>query len=76
MADWRKHAACRGMGASLFFTSKGESLAPAKAVCAICPVRLPCAHEGAEERFGIWGGTDARQRRRTRKTVIPVGRVA
>jgi len=34
----------------------------AKAICAGCPVRLPCMEDGRDEPFGIWGGVVPRRR--------------
>jgi WhiB family redox-sensing transcriptional regulator len=42
--------------------------AEAKAVCAGCPVRLPCAEAGAYEPFGVWGGLGEAERRVTRRS--------
>jgi WhiB family redox-sensing transcriptional regulator len=70
---WEARAACRGMGSEVnFFPDRGESLEPARAICARCPVREPCLElalapmEGGLV-FGIWGGTSARERVRLRK---------
>jgi WhiB family transcriptional regulator, redox-sensing transcriptional regulator len=69
--SWRLRAACRSADSSLFFAADGERDSDrrvrelrAKAVCAGCPVRLPCrsyalAHQ---ERYGIWGGLSERER--------------
>lgn len=65
---WRKHAACRGISADVFYpvTEDEADAAEAKAVCAQCSVRQAClefalAHR---EREGIWGGATERERRR------------
>ena len=41
----------------------------ARAICAACPVRGQCLAYAitADERFGIWGGLDPRQRRTLRR---------
>lgn len=42
----------------LFFSESLDDIAAAKALCAECPVRLPCL-EGAlarREPWGVWGG--------------------
>ncbi|MFP5322758.1 MAG: WhiB family transcriptional regulator [Acidimicrobiia bacterium] len=61
--------ACRGADPDLFFPDRGESLEPAKAVCAECVVRDECLEFAlaAGERFGVWGGTSERERRRIRR---------
>jgi WhiB family redox-sensing transcriptional regulator len=58
---WRKQAACKGLDVEAFYpVSEDEAdAAEAKAICAVCPVRL--AHR---EREGVWGGTTERERRR------------
>jgi WhiB family redox-sensing transcriptional regulator len=48
-----------------FFPGRGESAAPAKAVCRTCPVSDTClAFAMDHDAVGIWGGTSERQRRR------------
>ena len=49
-----------GTGAlvDLFFSESLDDIAAAKALCAECPVRLPCL-QGAlarQEPWGVWGG--------------------
>jgi WhiB family redox-sensing transcriptional regulator len=39
----------------------------AKAICAGCQVRADCLEAGLEEKYGVWGGTSARERARLRK---------
>jgi hypothetical protein len=61
---WQAQAACRGVGVEVFFPERGESTAPAKALCATCPVTEPCrqyaiAHTDV---YGVWGGTSTQQR--------------
>jgi WhiB family transcriptional regulator, redox-sensing transcriptional regulator len=63
--DWQLRGACRNADPDLFFHPDGErgparlarELA-AKAVCAHCPVRMPCAGhaERVREPYGVWGG--------------------
>lgn len=72
--DWRDEAACRGDDASLWFPvavavevnakARARLEAPAKAVCAACPVRSAClAHAVATgEHHGIWGGLNPVER--------------
>ncbi len=63
---WHKDAACRGMGPELFFPERGHSTEEAKKICATCPVVDECWEYASEnrERFGIWGGSADRSRRR------------
>lgn len=67
--DWYEHAECRGAPAAVFYPTQGESTAPAKAVCARCPVSVECLAWALDhgEKFGVWGGTSERERRRMRK---------
>ncbi|MHB1923365.1 MAG: WhiB family transcriptional regulator [Acidimicrobiales bacterium] len=68
--EWRRQASCRLMPAEMFFPvgTSGvavEDLAAAKAVCAVCDVRVACLDYAVETRqeFGIWGGADEEERR-------------
>ena len=60
---------CRGMDPDIFFPDRGESLTPAKTICADCIVRDECLEYALDnrERFGVWGGTSERERRRLRR---------
>jgi WhiB family redox-sensing transcriptional regulator len=59
--DWHELARCNdsaGTLTSLFFSEELQDIAAAKAICARCPVIVPCL-EGAIERrepWGVWGG--------------------
>lgn len=68
--SWFDEALCRGAGHHLFFPDQGDmhGARDARAICARCPVRSEClAHAMTfEEHFGIWGGTNERDRRRLR----------
>jgi WhiB family redox-sensing transcriptional regulator len=76
--DWRAHAACKGYDPELFFSSddltdkreRVEREAAAKAVCGRCPVRLDCLEYAiaAGERYGVWGGLNAQERRAYART--------
>jgi WhiB family redox-sensing transcriptional regulator len=71
--DWRPQAACRGLDPDMFFASEDlenrqerrEREATAKAVCARCGVVEECLTYAiaAGERYGIWGGLNADERR-------------
>lgn len=65
---WQALAKCVGKSA-LFYPAKGESTAPAKAICAECPVKPSCLRFSLEnkETFGIWGGTSEKERRVLRR---------
>lgn len=71
--DWRQNAACAGLDPELFFSSeevenrqeRREREAAAKAVCGRCTVVDDCLAYALEarERYGIWGGLTADERR-------------
>lgn len=65
---WHAEAACRGVGAGAFFVEQGGDVAPAKAMCAECPVIEACAQDSLGEMYGIWAGTNPIQRRDARRT--------
>jgi WhiB family redox-sensing transcriptional regulator len=56
--EWVKRAACRGHQALFFDEKTAEAVAAAKALCAVCPVRLECLDRAVvhRERDGIWAG--------------------
>jgi WhiB family redox-sensing transcriptional regulator len=69
--SWLLDAACRGCDSNIFFTSRGENkaLAKAKAICARCPVTQECLEYALSQPFtcqGVYGGTSERERRRIR----------
>lgn len=65
---WLDHAACRGVPTAVFFPGIGKPTAPAKKICADCPVLDPCLDYALETPWltGIWGGTSEKQRREIR----------
>lgn len=67
---WVDHAECRGASAAVFFPERGESIASAKAICAVCPVRIECLEEALEanERYGVRGGLSVTERQTMRRT--------
>ncbi len=68
---WRDQAACAGSDLELFFPAgeDEESAAPAKAICAICPVREDCLNYAisTNQPEGVWGGMTGPERRRLRR---------
>jgi WhiB family redox-sensing transcriptional regulator len=64
-ARWREEAACRGARIEVFFPGRGETAAPARQVCAQCPVRQKCLEFAVSNRIvhGIWGGLAGPERR-------------
>lgn len=67
--SWQDRAACHDADGTVFFLEKGGSTRAAKAICARCPVRVPCLQYALDhdERFGIWGGKTERERRRLKR---------
>lgn len=75
--DWMIDAKCRGITAtSLFYPDRSnDQVMQAKAVCKgedgskPCPVLQECFDYAmdTEEKFGVWGGTSERERRRIKK---------
>jgi WhiB family redox-sensing transcriptional regulator len=81
---WMRDAKCRtdAVPTEVFFSEDLGEITQAKAICATCPVMLPCL-EGAivrAEPWGVWGGqlflngkmlTVKRRRGRPRKNPLP-----
>jgi WhiB family transcriptional regulator, redox-sensing transcriptional regulator len=75
MFEWHELALCRGVDPELFFPGRGVNarnekgdIAEAKALCAQCPVRLPCRDWGLRhEHLGVWGGLTENERRWIRR---------
>jgi WhiB family redox-sensing transcriptional regulator len=70
-AEWIEQASCRGVDPELFFPARGSPTKEVKAFCKDCVVREECldyalAHN---ERWGIWGGTTEKERRRLRRSL-------
>ena len=63
---WWFAGLCAQTDPELFFPEKGGSTRAAKAVCTGCPVRAQCLEHALahDERYGVWGGTSERERRR------------
>jgi len=66
--SWQDWANCRGADPDLFFSERGASTRPAKAICKECHVREECLEYAivSNEKFGIWGMMSERERRRIR----------
>ena len=67
--SWQHKALCSQTDPEAFFPEKGGSTRDAKQVCARCEVREQCLQWAIkhDERFGIWGGLNERERRRYKK---------
>ena len=75
---WTTDALCAQVDPDLFYPETGAPNRDAKQVCAGCNVRAEClAYALANrERFGVWGGTTERERRRLRRAGGPGGRAS
>ena len=69
--DWQNRGLCLGTDPDKFFPAQGESQAPAKAICAQCPVKRECLEYALArpEQHGIWGGLSERERKRLRRRI-------
>ena len=76
--EWMAGGLCAEVDPALFYPEGGESNRDAKRICGGCEVRPEClAYALAHRvRFGVWGGTTERERRRMRRPVVrqPLGR--
>ena len=70
--SWSRQALCCGVETAVFFPADDERLPQrhrrervAKAICAACPVRQPCAVHALAHRelHGVWGGLSEADRR-------------
>ena len=69
---WMAAGLCAEVDPELFYPEFGAPNQDAKRICAGCEVRAEClayalAHR---ERFGVWGGTTERERRRLRRAPV------
>ena len=70
--EWMAAGLCAEIDPDLFYPESGAPNRDAKRICAGCDVRAEClayalAHR---ERFGVWGGTTERERRRMRRAPV------
>lgn len=65
---WAVFASCRAEQGMTFFPQNKSQEKTALAICGICPVRQDCLDHAlaTNERFGVWGGTTEKQRRKLR----------
>ena len=70
--EWMADGLCAEVDPELFYPEGGESNRDAKRICGGCEVRPEClAYAIANrERFGVWGGTTERERRRMHRPVV------
>lgn len=67
---WMADGLCAEYDLELWFPERGESVEPAKQVCARCAVAAECLEYALGQGsalHGIWGGTSAIERRRLRR---------
>lgn len=66
---WASYAACRGADPDLFFPGEGEEALAALKICSGCAVKAECLEWALEARirYGVWGGTTERDRRRLQR---------
>ena len=62
---WMVFGSCRGRDPDLFFPETSNDAEQAMKICNTCVVKAECFDYSLEtrERFGIWGGVTAKQRR-------------
>lgn len=72
--SWMDRAACQGHNTEMFFPNRRTTAHVVRAVirafCDRCPVKTECGDYGKNERFGIWGGTVASERRERRVQIV------
>ena len=66
--NWCQRALCKDHTTSDCYPKRGESTLHIKTICRACPVVKPCLEFAMrnKEKFGIWGATSERERRRIR----------
>ena len=66
--EWAKRAMCKDMNVHDFYPGRGQATIPIKIICRSCPVVKPCLEYAMRnnEKFGIWGATSERERRKMR----------
>ncbi len=67
--DWRANALCQQTDPEVFFPHKNSTSLVAKRICNLCPVMAECREYalGHDERYGVWGGCSANERREIRR---------
>lgn len=73
LPEWMDDGACRGSDPDVFFPPKGHAGAAGEArqICATCKVIDECRDYALEHglKYGVWGGTSVRERRRIRNAM-------
>lgn len=67
--DYQQYALCKGATRLFYPENSSGDVQRAKDICGVCPVQEPCLEEALanEEKYGVWGGTSERERRRLRR---------
>jgi hypothetical protein len=70
---WIRYARCyvEQIDPDVFFPGQGQSLTPAKRICATCPATKACLNYALRngERFGVWGGKSEKERKAIRRRI-------
>jgi hypothetical protein len=65
--EWMKSALCAQVDTEIFYPERGDSASAdaARRICSLCDVKVQCLEYALDnaERYGIWGGTNERDRR-------------
>lgn len=65
--EWMTSALCAQVDTEIFYPERGDSASAdmARKICSLCDVKVQCLEYALEqgERYGIWGGTNERDRR-------------
>ncbi len=69
--EWTKQALCAEVDPEIFFPEKGDGTRYAKRICKNCVVKQQCLDYSLKnnERFGIWGGTVEKERRKLERNL-------
>ncbi|MBL7487054.1 WhiB family transcriptional regulator [Frankia sp. AgW1.1] len=67
--SWQEQSLCAQTDPEAYFPEKGGSTREAKRICSGCEVQSECLEYALanDERFGIWGGTSERDRRKLKR---------
>jgi WhiB family redox-sensing transcriptional regulator len=63
---WMSEGICAQVDSDLFFPEHGMNISEARTICRGCPVRERCLEYALEnrEKYGVWGATTERERRK------------
>lgn len=67
--NWRDDAVCARpeVATEFWYSNEYGEQTVARAICADCPVRVPCLRDGLYDDHGIWGGYTPTERSRLRR---------